>query len=346
MKYKILIVDDEPANLRVLERLFAGEYDVLTATSGAEGLDLLALHDCALIISDQRMPSMTGIEFLKQAAEMRTQTVRIILSGYTDAGDLVEAINSGVIYQYVTKPWSNADLQQTVKLAMEYYETLRTQYRFRHENERLETRLKATVRGFVNFAMEMLDMRHPEVSQHCRRTARYAQAIGESLGIEGEELEQLFLAAFLHEIAHIRIPGHLLSGVASLRGSELRLFLDYFNRGVKFLSDLPDFKEIAEVIGFQHEQFDGKGYPSNLAGDQIPLHSRIIAIADAYDEMREPRLPIAGFDHENALVILRSAAGRKYDPALISIFSDLKFKEIGINLASEPVVAYEMVSHV
>jgi CheY-like chemotaxis protein len=89
MRYKILVVDDEPANLRLLERLFAGEYDVVTATSGGEGLELLALHEFAVIISDQRMPSMTGVEFLKRAADMRSQTVRIILSGHTDVDDLV-----------------------------------------------------------------------------------------------------------------------------------------------------------------------------------------------------------------------------------------------------------------
>src|SRR4051812_32117586 len=107
MKYKILVVDDEPANLRVLDRLFSPEYDVFTANSGAEALNLLTLHDFAVIISDQRMPSMTGIEFLKQAADMRPQTVRIILSGHTDVEDLVESINSGVVYKYMTKPWLN-----------------------------------------------------------------------------------------------------------------------------------------------------------------------------------------------------------------------------------------------
>ena len=79
MSYKILIVDDEPANLRLLERLFRREYQIVAATSGAEALELLERHDVAVILSDQRMPGMTGIEFLKRAAEMRQHTVRIIL---------------------------------------------------------------------------------------------------------------------------------------------------------------------------------------------------------------------------------------------------------------------------
>ena len=343
MKYKILLVDDEPANLRVLERLFARDYDVLTAGSGAEALGMLTIYDVALIIADQRMPEMSGLEFLKRAAEMRAQTVRIILSGYTDAGDLVEAINSGVVYQYITKPWSNPDLQQTVKLAMEYYETLRMQLRFKQENERLETRLKSTVRGFVDFAMEMLDMRYSNVREHSLRTARYAAAIGKSVGLESEEVEQLYQAAFLHEVAHLRIPGHLLTGAASLRGGELRLFLEYYQRGIKFLSDIPEFKESATALNFQHERFDGHGYPNNLAGDRIPLFSRIIAIADAYDEMRDPWQPVSAADHESALAILRSAAGSKYDPELVSVFCDLNFKHIGRESASETVGTRELV---
>jgi len=346
MKYKILLVDDEAANLRVLERLFAREFDVLTANSGAEALNLLTIYDFALIITDQRMPEMSGIEFLKRAAEMRAQTVRIILSGYTDAVDLVESINSGVVYQYITKPWSNDDLLQTVRLAMEYYETLRTQLRFKHENERLQARLKSTVRGFVAFAMEMLDMRHAKISRHSLRTARYAEAIGRSVGLEDVDLEQLYLAAFLHEIAHLRIPEHLSAGAASLRGSELRLFLEYYQRGVTFLSDVPDFNEAATAVNFQHERFDGGGYPNNLAGDRIPLYSRIIAIADAYDEMREPSRPVAAFDHDSAVANLRSDAGDRFDPELVSVFCDLNFDHIGHESAPAQNGARELLAHV
>src|SRR5687768_16473800 len=109
MKYKILVVDDEPVNLRLLERLFRRTHDVISAASGTEALKMLEMHDVALIVSDQRMPGMTGIDFLKQAATLRPRTVRIILTGYTDVNYLVEAINSGVVYKYITKPWVNED---------------------------------------------------------------------------------------------------------------------------------------------------------------------------------------------------------------------------------------------
>src|ERR671920_981908 len=141
MTYKILIVDDEPANLRVLERLFRRDYSVLTAASGQEALQLLGQHDVALLVTDQRMPGMTGIELLKLIADTRPHMVRMILTGYTDVGTLVEAINSGLVYRYLTKPWSNEELRLTVARALEHYESVRTRHELDMRNRRLLTRL-------------------------------------------------------------------------------------------------------------------------------------------------------------------------------------------------------------
>src|SRR5256885_1529714 len=98
MRYKILIVDDEAANLRALERLFRDEYDVLKATSGVEALVSLEHHDVALLISDQRMPEMTGIELVERTVALRPHMVRILLTGYTDVGSLIDALNCGPVY--------------------------------------------------------------------------------------------------------------------------------------------------------------------------------------------------------------------------------------------------------
>jgi DNA-binding NtrC family response regulator len=142
MDYKIMIVDDEPANLRLLERLFRQDYKVITAGSGEEALDLLAEHDTALLITDQRMPNMSGLELLKQTAELRPHMVRMILTGYTDVGTLVEALNSGLVYQYLTKPWSNEELRLTVTRALEHYESVRVRHELEMRNSRLVARLE------------------------------------------------------------------------------------------------------------------------------------------------------------------------------------------------------------
>jgi DNA-binding NtrC family response regulator len=142
VSYKIIVVDDEPANLRLLERLFRHDYEVITAESGEEALQLLSQHDAALLITDQRMPGMTGVELLKRTTMIRPRMVRIILTGYTDVDTLVEAINSGHVYKYVTKPWSNEELRLTVSRALEHYETNKARHEFEMMNQRLIARLR------------------------------------------------------------------------------------------------------------------------------------------------------------------------------------------------------------
>lgn len=141
MDYKIMIVDDEPANLRLLERLFRQDYKVITAGSGEDALELLEQHDTSLLITDQRMPNMSGLELLKQTAALRPHMVRMILTGYTDVGTLVEALNSGLVYQYLTKPWSNEELRLTVTRALEHYESVRLRHELEMRNRRLVARL-------------------------------------------------------------------------------------------------------------------------------------------------------------------------------------------------------------
>ena len=148
MPYKILIVDDEPANLRTLARLFRNEYEVFTAGSGDEALALLGQHDVALLITDQRMPGMTGIELLKKTVPLRPRMVRIILTGYTDVDALVEAINCGQVYRYVAKPWNNEELRITVKRALEHFES----YKQRNELESTNARLVSRIRGIQELA--------------------------------------------------------------------------------------------------------------------------------------------------------------------------------------------------
>ena len=141
MNYKVMIVDDEPANLRLLERLFRQDYTVIVSESGEEALRLLAQHDVALLITDQRMPNMTGIELLNQTETLRPHMVRMILTGYTDVGTLVEAINGGLVYKYLTKPWSNEDLRLSVSRALQHYEANRTRHELEMKNQRLSARL-------------------------------------------------------------------------------------------------------------------------------------------------------------------------------------------------------------
>jgi len=120
-RHTILIVDDEPDILEALDLSLEIDYNVLTATSGFDALDLLKEHEVALIISDQRMPKMTGEEFLEKAREMSPDTVRMMLTGFADFAAIVDAINKGQVYRYISKPWEPAELEIDVRTGVERY---------------------------------------------------------------------------------------------------------------------------------------------------------------------------------------------------------------------------------
>tara|TARA_B100000749_G_scaffold280894_1_gene280454 strand:+ start:1638 stop:2720 length:1083 start_codon:yes stop_codon:yes gene_type:complete len=119
MKHTVLVVDDEPDILDALERLLRRKFNVLKALSGDEGLALLEKNDVQVIISDHRMPEMTGVEFLQKSIAIDDKCIRILLTGYTDIESVIDAINSGQVYRYLTKPWDAVDLLNTIEKAVE-----------------------------------------------------------------------------------------------------------------------------------------------------------------------------------------------------------------------------------
>ena len=137
MNHTILAVDDEPANLRMLERLFHKDYRVLTATSGENALGILQRENVSLIITDQRMPGMSGTELLRESLSANPDTIKIILTGYTDIEALTDAINTTRVYKFVSKPWDPVALKETVRNAFREHETFNRQKQLVDELVRL-----------------------------------------------------------------------------------------------------------------------------------------------------------------------------------------------------------------
>ena len=160
-KPKMLVVDDEPDNLDLLYRTFRREFNVLRAESGLAALSVLAAEgEVAVIISDQRMPEMKGTEFLSRTVPEFPDTMRIILTGFTDVEDLVEAINSGQVYKYITKPWDPNELKIVVQRAAETYELLK-QRTEELRRAQAQTMLLSTIAQVASQSTHVIDCLQP-----------------------------------------------------------------------------------------------------------------------------------------------------------------------------------------
>jgi response regulator RpfG family c-di-GMP phosphodiesterase len=303
----------------MLERALRNDFDVLCASSGAEGLDLLAIHDVALIISDQRMPSMTGVDFLKRSAELRPHCVRVILTGYTDAGSLVDALNSGVVYKYITKPWVKADLFQTVTRGLAHHETIKAQHRLKLENERLRDRIQADDACFIRLCGELQQVKVQEARQRASRVRELAEATGRHLKLDPVALDQLSSAAYLHRVADIDLPDALLDEDRTLTDDEHSIKRSARQRVYSLLADIPGFEPIADLVRHQYEYFDGSLSPEGLRGEQIPLGARIVSVVKAFDRMTSPAFSQTSTESE-ALAFLHGESGARFDPAVVAAF--------------------------
>jgi response regulator RpfG family c-di-GMP phosphodiesterase len=322
MTYKLLIVDDEMPNLRLLERLFADEYECLTASSGPEAIRLLEHHDVAILITDQRMAEMTGIELLKRTAQLRPHMVRILLTGYTDVEALVEAINCGLVYMYFTKPWNNDDLKLKISRACEHYENNKKRNALVSANDRLLRMLKETKLAIVSGLADMLRSRNQREYDHAVRVGQYATAIAERMGLSAEENEDLLAAALLHALGENNLLGN--RPISSRRSDDQsQVAREHSECEAKLLAAIPELGNVKDIIRFHLENFDGTGTPGGLKADQIPSASRILRVANEYDLLIEPEASVARMRHDEAMQFLLQRSGRQFDPRVIDIMSSL-----------------------
>lgn len=321
MSHKLLIVDDELANLRLLKRLFRDEYDCLTASSGEEAIELLSQHDVAILITDQRMPRMSGIELLTRTAELRPHMARILLTGYTDVEALVDAINCGLVHSYITKPWNNDDLKLEVRRALDEYETKKNRYALKVANDRLQLRLEEMKLGVANAFDAVLRLKDEYSCEHASRVATQAARIAQKLGLRVEEYTDLALAAWLHRLGHVGTPDELLWKSEPLGKDEAEVYQKNSEGGARILAMIPELRNVADMILLLFENFDGSGLPRGLQGEQIPLACRILRVADEYARLTNPRALSTAVSPLEAIRILSERGGLDLDPHVVDVLA-------------------------
>jgi len=324
--HKVLVVDDELANVRLLKRVLGDEYETLTSLSGDEALGILAEHDIALIITDQRMPGISGVQLLEQSLAVRPDAIKILLTGYTDVQALIDAINAGHVYKYIPKPWDADELKLTVRRALEAYDLKRNNDRLIVDLRQALAQLEELSTGAIRALADALDAKCDYTSGHSLRVSRFAVIIGKAVGLDDDHLKDIELAGILHDIGKIGVPESILWKPARLTPEEQKIMSLHPVTSAQIIGELKGLKRTREYVLHHHEYLDGSGYPDGLKGEDIPIGARIILVADAYDAMTTDRPYRKAIGHQSALAELRKQAGTQFDPqmveALISVIGE------------------------
>jgi response regulator RpfG family c-di-GMP phosphodiesterase len=350
MTSTILFVDDEPSILSSLRRLFRPHgYHIFIAESGAAGLEVLEREAIDLVVSDMRMPEMDGAHFLEQVRQRWPHVVRLLLTGYADVTSTIAAINCGEIYRYIAKPWDDNDIVLTVRDALEHQrlasENARLLTLTQQQNEELkdlnagleqkvaertaevQQALKDLKRGFIDTVhvfSGLIELRGSKIGGHSRRVAEHARAIAQRLNLSDVELQDVMLAALLHDIGKIGLPDHVLDKPFNMLSAEVRgEVMKHPQKGQAVLMGIAQLKNAALLIRHHHECFDGSGYPDHLAGLAIPLGSRILAAVNEYDALQLGTLVGRELKPNEALRFLVDNRGKRYDPSVVDAFSTL-----------------------
>ncbi len=361
VKATLLFVDDESNILSSLKRLFRPlGYHIYTATSGTEGLDLLARKSIDLIVSDMRMPEMDGAAFLEQVAERWPNSVRILLTGYADLGSTITAINQGQIYRYISKPWEDHELTLAVQQALELKqlkdEKTRLEVLTRRQNEELtelninlETKVTARTNE-LNQTMDFLEEAHTSLKKqyttsvkifanlielregtieesgtsHARHVADQARRLGIAMELPEDELQDLLFAALLHDIGKIALPDTLLERpYHEMSAKERKEFEKHPVLGQAALVALEPLHAAADLIRAHHEHVNGRGYPDQLRDEQIPLAARILAVVDDFNALLAGKLFNRRYPHQEACEFLLKERTRRYDAKIVDKFIEL-----------------------
>lgn len=315
-RYKILIVDDEPDNLQLLYRTLRRDYEVTKAQSPLEALEILKETPFNCILSDHKMPDMDGVEFLKRTYDMYPDTIRLLVTAYSDVEILMNAINYAKIYRYIKKPYSPEELLHIVQLALEYYQ-------LKEDNKKLIVDLKDLFSGTINAIMDALDSKDSYTLGRSRRVAFYTSKIIAAMDLNKTEKATIELAALLHDIGMIGVQEDILHKVEKLTDEEREEIRKHVFYSVKILEDIKQLDKVTDIIRYHHEFYNGAGYPFGIKGEEIPLGARIIAIADAYDSLVSFRPYREGLTPEEALKIIEEKRGEQFDPNILDIFENV-----------------------
>jgi len=315
---RVLSVDDEPLVLEGLRRSVHREFVADLASGAEEGLAKLREDGpYPVVVSDMRMPGMDGAEFLAEVRTVSPDSIRVMLTGHSDMEIAVRAVNEGQIFRFLIKPVPPETFLATLRECVAQYHAARL------EKGQLKIAIDALEQldlGTLTALARAIDAKSAWTAGHSERVTNLALKMGHAMGLPAKSLELMHRGALLHDIGKIGTPPAILDKVGRLDPEEMRIMREHVKIGVRILEPIPCFREALPMVAQHHEWFDGSGYPAGLAGENISLPARIIAVADCYDALVSDRPYRKGLPQRQALEMMRQNSGTQFDPMIIEVF--------------------------
>jgi response regulator RpfG family c-di-GMP phosphodiesterase len=353
----LLCVDDEPAILKSLQRVFISQpYQLELAASGQQALEVMQKQRVQVIISDMRMPEMNGAEFLAKAAQMQPDCYRILMTGYADLASTVQAINLGKIHRYVQKPWNNHELQTLVEEGLEMYRLIRANKQLtaqvakqnqelkalnhnleemvQHRTAQLKktlTQLKTLVQQLETDHKATLEVLYNIISNDPALSGEFALnvsqtclALGRQLGFERQQRQTLRQAGLFCELGKIGLPNSVkTTPFYKLSSLERFQYLQHPQYAEDILAPALHLGPVREAISQQYERFNGSGEPAKKIGIDININARVLAVARDFWMYIFQRMTPQLHTYEQALEQIRRQQGTWYDPEVVIALSTL-----------------------
>jgi putative two-component system response regulator len=357
---RLLIVEDDADTLDLLRELFVDEgYRVVTAKDGATALKRAKEGPVDLILTDYRLPDITGTELLESLKPVFPDAIRIIITGYAEVKVAMDAINRGKVYKFITKPLNLDDMKVIIKRALEHRGALHEKKRLEKEivqysrflEKQVNTRTASLLSANAELALKNreLERQKKEIDQlyreiqrnylgtitslcsaieakdkytrgHSDRVFYYALKMAKELRLSKQNVEQLRYASFLHDLGKIGIPNSILLKPGKLTPEEYALVKEHPKVGEKILNPIRFLQQTKSIIRHHHERVDGGGYPDGIDFDNLTIEERIISVADAYDSMRSERPYRGPLSKREALNILKKEKGKQFCPRCVDVF--------------------------
>jgi putative two-component system response regulator len=329
--WPVLVVDDDPDVCEVMASWVAADgCEVLRASTAADAVRVVQSRPVSVALCDVNLPDHDGFWFADALHDVRPDAAVVLVTGFREVDWALRGLQIGAV-DYLLKPFDQRAFSRALEAGLR-------QHRERRHTQHLQgaraveladrhgrlvgalTALAVTDTRQIRATLDLLAFRQDDLREHSRRVALLAVALATAQRMPAEQVTLIEHAALLHEVGRLVLPDSLLTRTGELSADDRAYWRRVPTLAASMLEAVPTLRGVAAIIRSRFEEFAGGGYPRQLAGHQIPLASRVLAVADSYDAMRSPRPFRDALTHAQADAELRRGSGTQFDPDLVTSF--------------------------